>query len=354
VLESSGKRLLTQLIMRARLRYTLTAAFLTLVLIAAVYACTFRADGQDQSDASIEETVADIATGRVVIAVVKGGILVGTVENPIEADTRVPVPVHLSEFRIGVILGAVRWFSPSTHQDIARLDRELPGLHSHLIVSVAGPHVEDGLPGSEASDIEAIGQGLLERLSDVAQNLHAKINLPEQDSLVQLILADYLQGYGPEVWQLSYGVKQEEQRDDYWTTRVLRPAYLQFWPPEKGQPHTLVEFSYPGENAPAPLVELLRQKDPRLEKIVSSDPKMAEVASHILQGEINKVSADAATQFLRAALDAIAPPKARETIAIIHEETGFEWILAPPPEPMQSTPQPNRPPGAPTLMGNPE
>ena len=84
---------------------------------------------------------------------------------------------------------------------------------------------------------------------------------------------------------------------------------------------------------------------------------MAEVAGHILQGEINKVSAEDATQFLRAALDAIAPPKARETIAIIYEDTGFEWILAPPPEPMQSTP-----PVAiaryrrvsHTLMGNPE
>ena len=223
MLKSSGKRLLTQLIMRSRLRLALTGTSLIFLLIAVACAYMPGADGQDQSDASIEETVADLASGRVVIAVAKDAILVGTVENPIEANSRVPLPVHLPDLRLGVILGAVRWSSPSSHQDIARLDRELPGLHSRLVVT--GPQLEQGQAGTEAADIEGIGQGLLERLSDVAQNLHAKIDLPAKDPLVQLILVDYLQSYGPEVWQLSYTVKQEEQRDrllDHF--RVLRPA----------------------------------------------------------------------------------------------------------------------------------
>jgi hypothetical protein len=71
---------------------------------------------------------------------------------------------------------------------------------------------------------------------------------------------------------------------------------------------------------------------------------MAEVADHLLTGESNKVSADDATQFLRAALDAIAPPQARETVAMIRPESGFAWVLPPPPEPPTTRLQPERPP----------
>jgi hypothetical protein len=153
---------------------------------------------------------------------------------------------------------------------------------------------------------------------------------------------------------LGYGVKQEEQRAGYWTTRVLRPSYLQFWPPEKGQPRSLVEFAYPPENPPPTLLDLLRQKDPRLEKIIASDTKLAEVASHFLQGESYKVLPDDATQFLRAALAAVAPPDARQTMAILQQESGFQWILPPPPEATQPGYQlPQRPPGAPTLNNTP-
>ncbi len=148
-------------------------------------------------------------------------------------------------------------------------------------------------------------------------------------------------------------IQQEEQDNDYWTTRVLRPTYLQFWPPEKGQPRTLVEFAYPPDNPPPTLLELLRNHDPRLEKITSSDPKMAEVANRLLQGESNKIPSAEATQFLRAALDAIAPPDAPETMARITEEDGFSWILAPPPEPKSALVPQTRPAGAPTLMGPP-
>jgi hypothetical protein len=311
-----------------------------------------RSAAQDRSDAPTEETVASLAAGRVVIAVVKGAILIGTVENPIEADTRVPVPVALSSLRLGVILGAVRWTSPSTQRDIARLDQELPQLRSRLIAP--GPRLLDGQAGGEAGDIETVGQGLLERLSDVARNLHAKVDLPTADPLAELVLVDYLPSYGPEIWQLSYGVKQEEQEPGYWTTRVLRPSYLQFWPPEKGQPRTLVEFAYPRENPPPKLLDLLRQKDPRLEKIVASDAKMTEVANHFLQGESVKALPADATQFLRAALSAVSPPNARQTMAILQQESGFDWILAPESEATQPAYQPpQRPAGAPTLMSPP-
>src|ERR1700684_1850741 len=87
----------------------------TLALSVAALAATFpgakhsravaasRAPEKDTSDSPIEETVADLAAGRVIIAVVKSAILVGTIENPIEAQPRPPVPVAMVGTRLGVI-----------------------------------------------------------------------------------------------------------------------------------------------------------------------------------------------------------------------------------------------------------
>ncbi len=138
------------------------------------------------------------------------------------------------------------------------------------------------------------------------------------------------------------------QRLDYYDTHVSHPAYLQFWPPEKGQPHTLVEFQYPPEKPAPTLLDLLRQKDPRMEKICASDAKMREVADRFLEGQSGKILAADATQFLRAALAVLAPQDARQTMAVIGVETGFEWILRPPPEPKRANAQPSNKKGPPT------
>jgi hypothetical protein len=307
-----------------------------------------QAAAQDPSNAPNEETVASLSAGRVIVAVVKGAVLIGTIENPIEADTHPPTPVAIGSVRVGVILGAVRWSSPSSHREIARLDEDLPHLRSRAVTQA--PHLGSDPAGTEATDLEMVGQGLLQRLNEVAQDLHAKVDLPAKEPLAELILAGYATAYGPEVWQLDYPMKQMEATPGYWSTRVLLPSYVQFWPPEKGQPHTLMEFAYPPESAPPTLLDLLRQKDPRLEKLITSDAKMAEVARLFLQGESNKILPADATQFLRAALDAIAPPNTRETMAIINEENGFAWVLAPPLEASLPGTQPERPPDAPSLL----
>jgi hypothetical protein len=303
---------------------------------------------QQEPGETNEETVASLAAGRVVIAVVKGAILIGTIENPIEADTHPPTPVAIASERVGVILGTVRWSSPSSQREIARLDEDLPHLRSRAITQT--PHLATDPVGVEASDLEMVGRGLLDRLNDVAQDLHSKVDMPSGEPLAELIVADYFTGYGAEVWQLAYGMKQQEETPGYWTTRVLLPSYVQLWPPEKGQPHTLVEFAYPPENAPPTLLDLLKQKDPRLQSLVSSDAKMSGVARLLLSGESNKVLPADATQFLRAALDRIAPPSTRETMAIISEEDGFAWILPPPHEQPLPGIAPARPPDAPSLL----
>jgi hypothetical protein len=339
-----GSHIRRSTVLRASL--ALLAIIFTLARIAA------RASSQDQPGTPSEETVANLAAGRVIIAVVKDAILIATIENPIEAETRPPTPVAVSSERAGILLGAENWTSPSSKQVLAQLDQELPRLRSRLLPS--SPHLQPEQGGGEATDVEVIGQGLLERLNEVAQNLHGKVNLSEDEPLTELILVGYLPGYGPDIWTLTYQVQQQEQDSDYWTTRVLRPSYLQFWPPEKGQPRTLLEFSYPSDNAPTPLLELLRQKDPRIEHVVHSDSKMGEVASRLLEGESNKVLAADATQFLRAVLSAIAPANTRETMCAIREDTGLTWILAPPAESPARGNRPERPPGAPSLMGAPK
>src|SRR4029077_18867411 len=94
---------------------------------------------QQEPGAVNEEMVASLAAGRVVILVVKGAILIGTVEDPIEADTHPPTPVAIGSERVGVILGTVRWSSPSSQREIARLDEDLPHLRSTAVTPT--PHL---------------------------------------------------------------------------------------------------------------------------------------------------------------------------------------------------------------------
>jgi hypothetical protein len=335
------------------------AGALVIIVVLARPTLTPRAAARQGSETPTQEIVANLAAGRVVIAVVKDAILIGTAENPIEAETRPPTPVQLTSVRAGVILGSVDWFSPSSQQDLARLDAELPHLRSRL--AAEAPRLAGTPGGGEASDIEATGQGLLERLNALAKSLHGKVEMPAGEALAELIIADYLPGYGPEVWQLRYEMKQVEERRDYWNTRVLRPTYLQFWPPEKGQPRTLVEFDYPAESGHPTLLELLRQNDPRLAKIRSSGATMEQVAALFLEGQSIKAPVADAAQFLRAVLDATARPQARETMAVIRQESGFQWVLPPPAEAEkparqqahEPAEQEKRPPEAPSLLKPP-
>jgi hypothetical protein len=338
-------------------RTRLFALASALATVLALGPCITRA--QETTEAPSEEVVVNFATGRVIIAVVRDAIIVATVENPIEPQTHPPIPVELNARRVGVLLGAVDWFSPSSQVELARLDRELPHLRSQFASPVPGIITAPGRPQAlaEATDLEGVGQGVLERLNRVASTLHAKVSWPATEPIVQLILAGYVEGYGPEVWQLSFPLTQEMRKLDYYDTRITRPVYLQFWPPEKDQLHSLVEFQYPPENKSPTLLELLRTKDPRIEKICSSNPKMREVADRLLQGDYKKIPAADATPFLRAALSATSEPQFRQTLAVIGFESGFEWVLRPPAEPKSAAPpqqaEKDRPEGAPSLLGPP-
>jgi len=275
-------------------------------------------------------------------------MLIATVENPIEVQTHVPTPVRMSTLRAGIVLGAEDWFSLTTRRQIARLDRELPRLRAN--VGEPGPHLGGVVAGDQtAVDLEMIGQGVRRRATEIVQDLHGKIDLPPDEPFLEAIIVDYLTDYGPEVWQISYTLQQEELRDGYWTTSVSYPTYSQAYPPEKGQPHTLVEFSYPPTKAPT-LLDLLRQNDPRFSALRGSDRKTADTIEKILDGEAQKILPGDAIDFLRAAIELLASPKARVTLSQITEQDGFSWILPPPPEPKSTLTEPEREPGAPSLL----
>lgn len=310
------------------------------------------AAAQDVSEAPGEEVVANLAAGRAILLVTKDAILIASIENPIEAQTHVPAPVQMSGARAGILLGAEDWFSPSSRRQIARLDRELP--HLRAAVASGGAPASPSLSGTgssdkEAVDLEVIGEGIRQRASEIALELHGKIDLPAGEPFLEAIIADYVSGYGPEIWEFSYSLEQEEQRSDYWTTTVTHPVYDQFYPPEKGQPHTLVEFSYPPAATPT-LLDLLKQNDPRFASLRGSDPKVAAAMDRILDGQAQKLPSADAIQFLRAAVEILAPPKARVTFAEISEQDGFSWILPPPAEPKPRLQEPQREPGAPSLL----
>jgi len=307
-----------------------------------------RAKGQDNSQA-VEEVVVNQAAGRVVIAVVKHAILIGTVENPIEPGTRPPVPTPLSSIRAGIILGADEWTSPSLQKDMGWLDQELPQLRGG--VAADAPSIGVAAANTQATDIEGIGKSVGARLGELASDIHSNLDWPAKTPVTEVLLADYLADYGPEVWQLTYSLEQEQQQGDYWITNIEGPVYTQIWPPEKGQPHTLMEFDYPQKDAPPTLLDLLKQKDPRLESVIQGDHTLAETANKFLSGDSKEISAGDATQFLRAALAAITPANVPQTMALIGDEKGFDWILRPPAEPRKANP--SRPPGAPSLANPP-
>jgi hypothetical protein len=322
------------------------------LLVSLVAPAALHAQQTEQPPA--EEFVANLAAGRVVIAVVKDAIVIATIENPIEVQTHVPAPVPVSSLRAEILLGAIDWQSPSSQQQIARLDQELPRLRGSVAagsLAKSAPSLGGGgaVANAEAVDLEGVGQALFERFNEVTRGIHGKIALPVGEPLAQLIVAGYARNYGPEVWLLTFDVKQDIQREDYYNTHVTRPTFSQYWPTEKGERRTLIEFQYPPENPAPTILDLLKNKDPRIDKIISSDAKMSQVAGLFASGDSKLILGVDAVQFLRAVIGAISTEKTRITVSTITEDNGLQWVLKPPAEPKlppppgQKQPVPDRP-----------
>src|SRR5712692_6262332 len=245
--------------------------------------CAFPARAQ-------EEIVANLAAGRVVIDVARDGIVIGAVEQRIEADSRPPLVFPLNDRRIAILLGAAEWTLPGTGLSPVRLDRVIPRISSEAV------RVESRGNPDQAGDIESIGVAFLEKLRTMAEQLHHKIALGPDEPLVRLVLVDYQPDYGPEVWLLEYRIQQQALRGDFYQTRTLRPSYTQLYPPEKHQPRTLVEIRYPPEAAGPTVLELLRQNDPLLAPLRQGDPKLLKVIESLESGKSQTVPVDSAAR----------------------------------------------------------
>ena len=323
-------------------------SLLTLAAIFFLAAAPARAQDADQLT---EEVIANLSSGRLIIAVYKDAIVIATIENKIEPGTLTPPIVPISGQRAGILLGATVWVSPSSRQTIANLAQGLQHARSNA-VGANRPHLAAPSDSEKtATDIEQTGLGFLVLLNEAAGNIHSHLNLNETEPLTELILADYAPGYGPEVWQLAYTIHQEPERGDYWQTRVQRPRYTQFWPPEKNEAHALIEIHYPADDNQSPLRDLLLAHDERLEKIRTSSPDQAAGADAILHAETDKQLVAAGLPFLRAAIEAIAAGN-RTQLAVIPQANNFQWLI--PPSPAERIPEKPRPEGAPTLQRPPE
>ena len=265
--------------------------------------------------------------GSATILVAKDGIVVVTLENPIEPNTRPPDIVALGSESAGVLFGAENWHAFWPPALIASLGVELPRIHAQG--APTGPSLKAGNIGY-GNKIEFIGRGVTERLRQLVSLFHGKLDVQEDEPVLQLILTNFDTREGSEVWLLQYTVTQSQERGDYWQTSLSTPSYTQLWPPEKGQPRTLLSAQYPADSSAPTLLELLKKNDPRLAAL-SSDSTQAAVKDSILRGDVQKLKVADATQFLRAAIDAIATKDQRQEIATI-DASGFAWILPPPPE----------------------
>ena len=275
-----------------------------------------------------QEVAVNLAEGRVVICVAKDGMIVSAMNTSGEVGSLAPGIAVLSTQRAGVMLGGVEWVQPDSKDKPARLDNEFPGLVAGAVSSSRRPNDLDA-----ASDIETIGVAVLERLRALAATLRHKINLGEDEPLVRVVLAGYVRDYGPEVWTLDYRIRQDALGNDLWRTRVLRPSYNQLYPPEKGQPKTLIEIRYPPENRATgspELLDLLRQNDPRLAKIRSANVNVSKSVELVSAGQSQKSDAASDTEFLKAAIPAVNPGDAKLAMALVDYDRGFQWILAPP------------------------
>lgn len=299
---------------------------------------------------SAEEIVANLCTGRVVIGVAKDGIVVATLEDPIEPQTRPPMIVPISDESVAVVLGAADWWLPEQRRELARLYAELPSLPPEEGGSANHPHLQgysEGGAGSQATGVERLADNLRARLGSIADHIHGDLKLGDGKPLLEMVVADYATGYGPEVWLVQYSVEQEPEQGDYWQTRVLQPQYNQLWPPEKGQPRGLIEVSYPA----APTVgNMIRDGDSRLAKSISSAPGMQDVSALLLEGNMEKIAAVDLAAFFRTCLGAVAVSNARMVEAEINKQHGVGWFIEPPVEPPAAGSEQVRPAGAPTLL----
>jgi hypothetical protein len=300
------------------------------------------AQDRDRAD----EIVANLAGGRVIVHVARDKIVFAAIDQPVEPSSIPPRVLSIDRSHIGVLLGASEWRSPADPKPV-RLDKDFPQL------SGKNPHYAVN-PDEVAPDLDVIGVAFLERLRPLVSQLHHKVEFKPEEAIFEVVLIGFApDDYGPEIWTIEYRIQQEEiaTRGDFWQTRILRPRFIQLYPPEKHAPKTLVEIRYPNTIQGPTLQQLIQGNDPELDNLSRGDPKFSKVMEEIDRGQANKAVPEDATDFLRAALPLVSE-KAKFILGTITERS-FDWVV-PPDEPVEKAKEDkNKPPEAPTLRKKP-
>jgi hypothetical protein len=326
-----------------RAAYPLHAILIVLVVAGALLIVPASPHAQSKNtQITGQEIVANLSTGRVVICVTRDAILVGAESEKSEPGSHSPLFVPLNGGHVAIFLGAVEWVELNSGKPPVRLDLELAKANQ-----AKSARTIETIDSHEATDLEILGIAFLERLRAITSELHQELKLKEDEPIAQILIVGYQKDYGPEAWVISYKLQQRLLRGDYWDTMAQRPSYEQLYPPEKKDPHTIVEFKYPPEIKGASLQQMLQRNDSRLIPIRSADPKVGQAAQLMLDGATQKAASEPATVFFRKALEATAPPESKLTIAILHEGDRFDWIIPPPENELKTDDK--RDPGAPTL-----
>jgi hypothetical protein len=298
------------------------AACAVLAALAATAVAASRHSSAWLAQRTADEVVANLAAGRVAVLVAKDGIAVATAQSQVEPGTLPPLIVPLGSLRVAVLLGPAEWVWPDSGRPPLRLDVELRR-SARAARGISSQNYE--MP---ATDIESIGLGFLEPLRNAAALLHGPLRLQPQELFTELMLVDYTPNYGPEVWSLRYRAEQELLREDFYRTAVHRPEYVQLYPPDRGQPKTLMESSYPPHDpGEPPILDLLKANDSRLAAFREADPGMGRAADLLLRGESQKIKIDDGLELLRAAFQSVTPRGARQMILEITEQEGMKWVL---------------------------
>ena len=145
------------------------------------------------------EVAATLSVGRVVFCVTKTGILVAAAPGTGEKGSHPPAVVAVGSRRIGVLLGAAEWNTGGNTKPM-RLDAELPVVAANATRRNGEKNID------EPHEIEEIGIGVLETLLRLVTQIHGKLDLTADEPLVELLLADYVEDYGPEIWSLQFRI----------------------------------------------------------------------------------------------------------------------------------------------------
>jgi hypothetical protein len=330
---------------------TRIAGICSLAVILALFAQTAPAPASAAQVRAVTVSVRQ-AAGRVVFCVTKDTILIAAVDGGSPPSSRLPgdlaphppAVVPLGNGRVGVVMGATDWMRDSGKPTL--LDQELPALLRKASASSrASAAIDPRNP--TADDLESIGVTVLEFLRPFVTDIHYKLDLAADQPIVEIFLAGFTAGYGPEVWDLKYRVQQRDLEGGYWDTRPLRPSYYQLYPPEKGQPRTFIESRYPDKLAPLNLAAAARS-DPAVSRIRGASQDVDQAVTNILNGESAKANTRPTEDFLRLAVPAIAGAEAKLAVAALDQFLRFQWVLAPenaPPAPAETSAQPSQPGG---------